>query len=242
MKKIISIMAVFALALALGGCGSSDSNDKEKKDTTSEKDSGSDKKGFDLSKSYIEADGEKLYLPCTLDELLAFGFTIEDMGNEEIASVDTELQNVIGEISGIKLAFSDGSKYQVIIESPHFNDKVRVGDFTVNEFSDPDTDDQTMGIDPKDTLGETTLLINGVARTDEYKDALAPFEGNGYTKGKYQEKTVSNYEMDGKGDKDIEMNGYEVKYINMYIRGFEVDGKSLLYRSVSYYGADLIEE
>lgn len=243
MKKKMMIMALCAFMFTLGGCGSSSkaSDTTKKEDTTSKKESDSGIKGFDLSTSYIEADGKKLELPCTLDELLAFGFTIEAISSSEITGVDMMIKDYLGEPE-VDLVFSDGSKYHALLSSPDFREETRFGDFIVSEFSDPSTSDQSMGMEPENTLGETTLLINGVARTDEYKESLKPFEGNGYEKGQYQDSTVENYEMDGKDGEKIEMNGYEVSYITMYIDGFEVDGASRLYRSVSFWSPKTIDE
>jgi len=69
----------------------------------------------------IEADGKKLALPCTLQELLEFGFTVERIPNlsNKFDSINDALvskQSGMSELIYVK--FTDDSEYVVRVSNP----------------------------------------------------------------------------------------------------------------------------
>lgn len=234
MKRFVVAITVFSLVLGMSGCGSKE-EDNTSKDAGSKAEEKTVEKSGVLNAPTIEADGKELALPCTLQELLDFGFEVRALP-ESVTSINQKLKDYVGEGS-VDLTFSDGTLYNVTVKGQDFKEETPFNEFVVSSFRD---ENPIVGNGPKpeELLKESKLTINGVTRSSSEKD-IDKILGD-YDKTSY-DKQIS-YRNEAEDEEPFEVNGYLVDYVSMTIDNWGEEGAYLMCRTLSLENPTLPDE
>ena len=232
MKKLISLAMVIALMLALAACGSN----------------GGGGSGGSSSQTgpTLEANGRTLALPCTLDELLEFGFTLESIGEFVDGPFATGVDDLVRlerhSEPRLTLQFTDGSKFIVTFVTPNSREEVRLGEFIFTSIQDYLSHDEVIG-GLNDRTGAlqymidnpSTLIINGIAKTDSLERADDIFSDFYRQQPLFQ----AHYHLNPEDSEPFVFNGYTVNSIYITIDDF--DGGGALWRHMALNGVRPVE-
>ena len=160
-----------------------------------------------LQKPAVEAEGKKLYLPCTFGELLDFGFVFAGFSaidlTEEDTPDNTTFKTAIGPI-GANVSWDDGSLFYVEIK-PLTNVETASRDCIVIRISDKEVYGE------KDHDTPSGVLICGVSSHETIESVDEKFRSYSDSKG----ASDIRKELVAQDDSMLGINGYKVRAVNV---------------------------
>lgn len=189
MKKIIvfSIITILLGVITLTGCTNNNYNNK------------SDGK-VDLTNPTISAGNKSLSLPCTVKELLDFGFVYDESSN--LPPFDINARSDDYSWSTDLVYNSDNTTYKVTAISSDTSKEISRGSYIVNEFS----------AFPKNNSANSEILINGISQKDSLTKAsekLSEYKSSSSDESQIQVRVSDS-------DFTLNPNGHTVESINFW--------------------------